>query len=196
MKKLLIASGNKGKIREFEEILKGLPVNFVSLDEVAPNFEVEETGKTFKENAILKVKSYAKKTGLMTIADDSGLEVDALGGKPGVYSARFFGEKSQEEKNEAILNMLKNTPEDKRTARFICIVAVVDLEGKIETTEGIMEGRIAYEQRGDNNFGYDPIFIPNGLDKTNAELKVEEKNRISHRGKALRKAREILRKFL
>lgn len=196
MKKILIASSNLGKIREFKEILGDLSVNFVSLSEVAPDFEVEETGKTFEENAILKAKESSKKTELLTIADDSGLEIDALDGKPGVYSARFLKGKSQEEKNEAILDMLKDTREGKRTARFICVVAVVSKEGEVKTAKGIMEGSISYVQRGDNNFGYDPIFVPKGLSKTNAELKTEEKNKISHRGKALRKAKEILQKFL
>lgn len=196
MKKVLIATNNSGKVKEFKKILSRLSIELISLGEVVSGFEIEETGKTFKENAILKAGECSCKTGFLTIADDSGLEIDALGGKPGVYSARFFGDVSQEEKNQKILEMMKDIPKEKRTARFVCVIAIVTPKGEIKTTEGIMEGKIAFEVRGVNNFGYDPIFIPEGFTKTNAELTIEEKNKISHRGKALEKAIKILEEII
>lgn len=216
MEKVLIATNNSGKVKELKELLGNLPIELVSLNEVAPGFEVEETGKTFKENAILKARECAERVGLLTIADDSGLEVDALDGNPGVYSARFLGDVAQEEKNQKILEMMRNIPEKKRTARFKVAIAIASPSGHVRTVEGAMEGRIAFESRGANNFGYDPIFIPHlspiahprqdknlsaknagqvpkGFTKTNAELTIEEKNKISHRGKALKKAIKILK---
>jgi len=193
MRKILIATNNPGKIRELKELLKDLPLKLVNLDEAAPGFEVKETGETFKENAILKAMGCAKKTGFLTVADDSGLEIDALDKKPGVYSARCFGDVSQEDKNQNILEMMKDIPEEKRNARFQCVFAIGAPAGKIKTAGGTMEGRISFESKGENGFGYDPIFIPKGFTKTNAELTIEEKNEISHRGKALRKAIEILK---
>lgn len=194
--KLLIATNNQGKLKEIKEVFKNLKAELVSLNEAISDFEVEETGKTFKENAVLKAKEYAKKSGLITIADDSGLEIDALNGKPGVYSARFLEGKPQKEKNQTILEMMRDTPEEEREARFKAVVAVATPDGRAETAEGILEGKIAREARGENGFGYDPIFIPEGLSKTNAELKTEEKNKISHRGRAFRKAIKILRNLI
>lgn len=213
MTKLLIATSNEGKAREIEEILKDLPFSaqvsqrrpasgmggpasgweILSLKDAGIDFKVKETGKTFEENAILKAKEYARETSLLTLAEDSGLEIDCLGGKPGVYSARFLEGKSQEEKNQAILKKLKNTPKEKRRARFIDVVAIATPKGEVNTAKGVMEGKIAHKAKGENGFGYDPIFIPEGYDKTNAELTSEEKNKISHRKKALCKAKKILK---
>ncbi len=194
MKKLLAATSNEGKVKEIKKVLGDLSFEILSLKDAGIDLEVEETGKTFKENAILKAKEYALESGLLTLADDSGLEIDALGGKPGVYSARFLPEKSWPKKNQAVLEMMKRVLEEKRGARFVCVVAIASPDG-VKTTEGVMEGKISYGLKGKNGFGYDPIFIPKGFKKTNAELTADEKNEISHRGKALRKAFEILKEL-
>lgn len=195
MRKLLIATRSKGKLPEIKLGLKGLPFEIIGLAEVPglpADFEVPETGKTFEENAIIKARAYGDKTELLTLAEDAGLEVDALGGRPGVYSARYtLG--TDKDRYEKLLGELKGVPFEKRIARFRAVIAIYDPEnGKIETCEGIYEGKIALESKGENGFGYDPIFWNEELKKMNGEMTAEEKNRVSHRGIALRKARKIL----
>lgn len=188
MIKLLIASKNKGKIREFEQMLQEWPVTFVSLDEWADLEEPEETGSTFVENACLKAAYYAQATGLLSLADDSGLAVDALNGAPGVLSARYAGEHGRDSaNNRLVLSQMADVPEEKRTGRFLCALAVALPDGSIAaTTEGACEGVILREARGTGGFGYDPLFWSPVLQKTLAEATPEEKNAISHRGNALR----------
>lgn len=197
MQKLLIATTNKGKIKEIKELLKDLPVRILNLSQVSlDKIIVKETGKTFEENALIKAKKYFKKSGFITLAEDSGLEIDALGGKPGVYSARFLKNKNDEEKNQAILNKMKKVPKNKRTARFKIAVAIVGLNGKIKVIEEKSEGKIALEARGNGGFGYDPIFITKGRKSTNGELSFDEKIKISFRTKALLKSKKILEGFI
>ena len=199
MRKLLIATRSKGKFPEIIKALQGLSFEFLNLNdvkEIPRDFEVEETGKTYQENAILKARTYGKMAGFLTMADDSGLEIDALGGKPGIYSSRWipgtFPEKCQK-----ILEMLKDVPEEKRGARFICVIAIYDPDkDKTQTCQGIYEGQIAFESKGELGFGYDPIFYNPDFGKTTAEISLEQKQKISHRGKALEKAREILKEFI
>ena len=195
MRKLLIATRSKGKFPEITFALQGLPFEFLNLRDLsnAPeNLEVEEPAMTFEGNAIIKAMSLGHKTGLLTLADDSGLEVDALGGQPGVLTARYASGTDQD-RYQKLLDELKDVPDEKRTARFRCVVAIFDPESdKIRTCEGVYEGRIAREPKGENGFGYDPIFFNTELNKTNAEMTLEEKNGVSHRGKALRAAKKLL----
>lgn len=195
MKKILIATHSKGKFPEIKKILEGLPFKIVNLDDVGIDFEVEETGKTFKANAILKARTYGKITGLLTLAEDAGLEVDALNGAPGVYSARYCPG-SDEDRYRLLLRNLRGIPAKKRIARFKAVVAIFDPKtNKVRTCQGIFEGRVATEPKGEHGFGYDPVFYIPGLKKIAAGLTTEEKNKISHRGKAWRKARKILELF-
>ena len=195
MKKLLIATGSKGKFPEIVSELAGLPLEFLNLNNVSElpsNFEVEEPATTFEGNAIIKAMTLGKKTGLLTLAEDAGLEVDALDGRPGVYTARY-APGSDEDRYRKLLGELHNIPEGKRTARFRAVIAIYDPNSdKVRTCEGIYEGKIALEPMGNNGFGYDPIFYNKELGKTNAQMTMEEKNKVSHRGKALRKAKYIL----
>jgi XTP/dITP diphosphohydrolase len=191
--KLLIATHNRGKLQEYQEIFVDLLFEMVTLDDVGIAEDVEETGETFEANARLKADTYARMSGLLTLADDSGLEVDALGGEPGVYSKRYAGEgKSDAERNEYLLEKLREVPQKRRSARFRCVIVIADAQGQTWTTEGTCEGEIAFAPRGTNGFGYDPIFILPERGKHLAELTSEEKNRISHRGRAAIGAREIL----
>ena len=195
MKKILIATHSKGKFPEIKKILKGLPFKIVNLDNVGIDFEIEETGSTFRKNAILKARAYGKITGLLTLAEDSGLEVDALNGAPGVYSARYCPG-TDKDRYRLLLRNLRGIPAKKRTARFKAVVAIFDPKTKKgRTCQGSFEGRIATKPRGKCGFGYDPVFYIPELKKTAAELTTEEKNKISHRGKAWRKARKILELF-
>lgn len=192
---LLVATHNRGKLREFQEIFDDLPFELLTLDDVGIREDVSETGATLKENARLKANAYARASGLLTLADDSGLEVDALNGEPGVYSKRYAGKgKSDAERNIYLLEKLRDVPLAKRAARFRCVIAIADARGNVWTTEGTCEGKIAFEARGTNGFGYDPIFIVDGSTRHLAEFSSAEKNKISHRGRAAVKAREILRK--
>lgn len=192
--KLLVATHNRGKLREFQEIFHDLPFELLTLDDVGIREDVAETGATLEENARLKANAYVRASGLLTLADDSGLEVDALNGEPGVYSKRYAGEgKSDAERNAHLLEKLRNVPQAKRTARFRCVIAIADAHGNVQTTEGTCNGKIAFESRGTNGFGYDPIFIVDGSTRHLAEFSSAEKNKISHRGRAAIKAREILR---
>ena len=196
MKKLVIASGNAGKVREFKEILKDWEIT--SMKEEGVFAEVDETGVTFEENAEIKARALAnrlKAAGIdaIAIADDSGMEVDAFDGGPGVYSARYLGEQTPyEEKNRIILEKLKDVPEEKRGARYVCAIAAAWPDGKARATQASCDGRIAEESRGAGGFGYDPIFYVSELAKNMAELTPDEKNQISHRGKALEKMMKIL----
>jgi len=195
--KFLIATHNQGKVREYRQLLSDLPVEITYLDELGITEEVEETGQTFRENALQKARAYARLSGLPTWADDSGLEVDALNGEPGVRSARYAGPNaSDEDRYRLLLRKLAGVPAPARTARFRCVVAVVWPDGRGFTTEGRCEGVIAEAPRGENGFGYDPIFVLPDQGRSMAELAPEEKNRISHRGRAARLAKEKLRKLL
>ena len=194
-RKLLVATGNPGKMREVSHILKGLPFRVLSLQDLGMSMTVEETGATFAENAILKASAYCASAGLLTMADDSGLVVDALDGRPGVLSARYGGEGlSDPQRVELLLRELEDVPWEKRTARFRCVIALAWPDGQVETVEGVVEGVIQYEPEGCNGFGYDPIFHLPERGCTTAQLSTSEKNRISHRGQAVRKAAELLMK--
>ncbi len=192
--KYLIATHNQGKVREYRQLLDDLPIEITYLDEMDIKEEVAETGETFYENALQKARAYARLSGLPTWADDSGLEVDALHGEPGVRSARYAGPgATDEDRYRLLLHNLAGVPASKRTARFRCVVAVVWPDGRSFTTEGRCEGVIGEAPRGDNGFGYDPIFFLPDKGRTMAELSADEKNRISHRGRAARAAKEKLR---
>ena len=194
--KLLVATNNRGKLREYAELLKGLPFELTTLSEQGITEEVEETGSNLTQNAIYKATAYAKLSGLTTMADDSGLEVDTLGGEPGPLSHRYAGENaSDKERNDYLLAKLRDVPWDKRTARFRCVIAIVTPEGAVATCEGTCEGIIAFSSKGEGGFGYDPIFYLPELDKHMAELTLDEKNKISHRAKAVQKARRILERL-
>ena len=192
LNKLLVATGNKGKLVEIREILSGVEV--LGLKDVNINADVEETGTTFAENAYIKAYEISKLSGLPVLADDSGLQVDCLGGEPGVYSARYAGENATDDDNVIkLLSKLKEIPEEKRTARFACAMCLIFPDGKkIESFAVSCEGYILNEKRGENGFGYDPIFVPAGETRTFAEMSQEEKNQISHRARALKKALEFI----
>lgn len=194
-RQLLAATGNAGKIRELKEILADFPIALRDLGEFFGISEVEETGATFEENAILKAKGYAVQTGLWTLADDSGLEVATLGGAPGVYSARYAGKNAgDKEKIAKLLSELGDN--NNRRARFVCAMAIADETGDIKfLAEGICDGKISVNPSGTNGFGYDPIFIPDGFDKTFGELSGDVKQKISHRGRAMKKIIQYLRCF-
>lgn len=191
--KILVASNNKSKIKELNAILGELGVECVSLSDMGINADVEETGSTFFENAKIKADAFYKIAKIPTISDDSGLEVDFLNGEPGVFSARYAGEHGNDDKNnQKLLENLKNVPEDKRTARFKSVVCLVLDENNFISAEGSVEGIILNEARGQNGFGYDPLFFSPLLNKTFAEATAEEKNAISHRGNAIRSLKKKL----
>ena len=191
-KKYILASNNKGKIVEMKEKLKSFGIDVISQKEAGVNIEVEETGTTFEENATLKAEEIYRITKTPVISDDSGLEVDALDGKPGVYSHRFAGENAtDEDRVNKILDLLKDVPEEKRTARFRCALCFIDKDGEKHIFDGRVEGKIGLEPKGKNGFGYDPIFIYK--DKTFAEMTSEEKSKVSHRGRAVNKFLEYLK---
>ena len=199
MKRIIFATGNKNKMREIREIMEGTDYEILSMKEAEIDSDPEENGETFSENALIKARDVFNKLSdedrknTVVLADDSGLEVDCMDKAPGVYSARFMGhETSYDIKNNAILDKLKGVPEEERTARFVCAIGAVFPDGSEEVSLKTMEGKIAHEISGENGFGYDPIFIPDGFSVTSAVLSPEDKNRISHRGKALREMREIL----
>ena len=195
---MLIATSNKGKLHEVESYLSPLNLRLRSLSEFPSLIEPEETGSTFAENAILKVRYYAERTRLWTLADDSGLEVDALGGAPGVFSARYAGiGASDSERIDRLLFELTNVSDEKRSARFICALAFCNPEAElIKLINGNCEGRISLEPKGTNGFGYDPVFLPDGYEQTFGELSHEIKQKISHRGNALRLFSSFLANFL
>ncbi len=192
--KLLVATRNAGKAREYRDLLAGLPFEVTWLDAEGIELDVDETGATFEENAVLKATTYAGASGLWTWADDSGLEVDALGGAPGVYSARYAGPGADDaDRYRKLLDALAGVPWVERTARFRCVVAVVSPAGELHTTAGACEGIIAFGPAGDGGFGYDPTFYLPDLGRTMAQLSPEEKHAISHRGRASRAMAETLR---
>jgi len=191
--RLLIATHNRGKLIEYQAMFADVPVELVTLDDVGIRDEVEETGATLAENARLKALTYARASGLLTLADDSGLEVDALGGEPGVRSKRYAGDNvSDAERNAFLLARLRDVPAGQRTARFRCAIAIATPDGKLWETDGTCEGEIAFDARGTNGFGYDPIFHVTARGVRMAELSTTEKNRVSHRARAAEKARRIL----
>jgi XTP/dITP diphosphohydrolase len=195
MMELLIATKNKGKISEISEKLSKLQIKLKNLLDFPNLEEPAETGESFSENAILKAKSYALQTGLWALADDSGLEVEGLGGKPGIFSARYAGEKASDEENiRKLLHELKGI--ENRKARFVCVMALCNEKGETKfLAEGVCNGIITSEPRGKNGFGYDPIFIPDGFESTFGELSVEIKQQISHRAEALKKIISFLCNF-
>lgn len=194
---LVIATGNRGKFNEIAALLRGLDVRIVPLDRVGPVEVPPESGDSFQENARLKAVAVANATGHLTLADDSGLEVDALGGEPGVLSARFGGSrKTDAERYLLLLDKLIGIPPERRTARFCCVVAVAEPGGEVHFAEGMCEGRIASTPRGSHGFGYDPIFEVLSLGRTLAEIGPDVKNRLSHRAQAVRGARVILEQWL
>lgn len=194
--RIILATRNENKLLEVQEILNGLPLEIEALIDYPDISEIEETGATFVENAVIKANEVFESTHILTIADDSGLEVDALNGAPGVRSARFAGNHHDYSANNSkLLEFLENTPHEERGAQFRCVAAVIG-PGIKEIMEGIVRGRIIEEVRGNRGFGYDPLFVPEGFDKTFAELGEEIKNQISHRALAFEKVKEVLRKMI
>ncbi|MGX9135484.1 XTP/dITP diphosphatase [Rummeliibacillus sp. JY-2-4R] len=196
MKQIVIATKNKGKAKDFEAIFAPLGFEVLTLFDVAPDMDIEETGTTFEENAILKAEAVAKRLNTIVIADDSGLEIDTLHGEPGVYSARYAGNHDDEANIMKVLKNLEGVPEEKRTARFCCCLAVSSPIHKTETVFGTCEGIILTEKHGDKGFGYDPIFYVPSKKCTMAEMAPEEKGAISHRGNAIRLLAEQLPSWL
>lgn len=193
MKRIIFATGNAGKMKEIREILKDTEYEVVSMKEAGLNPEIVEDGKTFEENAIIKAKTICELSGEIALADDSGLEVDYLDKAPGIYSARFLGEDtSYDIKNNYILDKLSGVEEEKRTARFVCVIAAAFPDGRVETRRATIEGRIGHKIAGCNGFGYDPIFYVPEYGCTTAELTLEQKNEISHRAKALKAVKKEL----
>ena len=187
MRKFVVATKNKGKLLEIAEILKELPFEIVSMEELGITKEIEEYGITFEQNAIIKAREIFDITREMVMADDSGLEVDFLNGAPGIFSARFAGVGATDSnKNNKLLELLKGVPFEKRSARFVCVIAVVLSDGSHFTVRGTCEGFIGFEAVGNNGFGYDPLFFLKEYNQTTAQMQPEEKHRISHRGKALK----------
>lgn len=193
-KRIIVATGNAGKMKEFKEVLGDLDADIVSMKEAGIEEDVEENGTTFEENALIKARAIAKKaTDAIVLADDSGLEIDYLNKEPGIYSARYLGhDTSYDYKNKVILEKLKDVPKEQRSARFVCALAAVFPNGKEVVKRATIEGEIGYEIVGENGFGYDPIFFVPEYGVTTAELTMEQKNAISHRGKALRMIKEEL----
>ena len=194
---IVLATTNPNKLREFRAMLQDIDIEVVSLDSFSNCPEIIEDGESFAENALKKARTIAQHTGCMTLADDSGLEVDFLGGMPGIYSARYAGEKADDRKNnEKLLKKLKDVPTGKRGARFKCVIAAVAPDGAKQVVEGAYPGIIIPEPRGSNGFGYDPIFLDEQTGLTYAEMDPEYKNRISHRSQAIRELKKILPRFL
>jgi XTP/dITP diphosphohydrolase len=196
MTKLLLATNNKGKVLEYRSLLQGLPFELVTPAMAGLRLEVAETGSTFTENARLKALAFAQASRLMTLADDSGLEVDALNGEPGIRSSRYAGEGANDRDRVIfLLDKLKDVPREKRTAHFTCVIALVLPDSSLRFCTGECHGLIAFEPRGNQGFGYDPIFYFPDLQKTLAELPPDIKNSLSHRARAAQKACEILKKL-
>lgn len=195
MTKIIFATGNQGKMREIQQIMADMDVEVVSMKDAGIFVDIEENGTTFEENALIKARAIAKEADAIVLADDSGLEVDYLDKAPGVLSARYMGEKTPYEvKNKHILELLDGVQGEKRSARFVCSIAAVFPDSREFTTYATIEGEIAHKSAGENGFGYDPIFFVPEFGKTTAELSAQEKNKISHRGKALTMMKEILQK--
>ena len=197
--KIIFATGNKNKMIEIRQILQDLGMEILSMKEAGIDIDIVEDGKSFEENAMIKAAAIAelpevKAMDAIVLADDSGLEIDYLNKEPGVYSARYMGEHTDyHTKNASLIKRLEGVPDEKRTARFVCAIAAAFPDGRVETVRETMEGRIGYEEKGENGFGYDPIFFLPEYGCTSAELPMEEKNKISHRGKALQAIKEELR---
>ena len=197
MRRMIFATGNENKMVEIREILGELPLEIQSMKEAGVYADVDENGSTFEENALIKARAICKLAGEMVLADDSGLEIDYLNKEPGIYSARFAGEDtSYDIKNRIFLDRLEGVPDDERTARFVCAVAAVFPDGTSCTVRETIEGQIAHEIAGDNGFGYDPIFYVPEYGSTTAQMDPEQKNLLSHRGKALRAMKRILEEKL
>ena len=195
IEKIIFATGNEGQMREVRMILGDLGIQVISMKEAGVTAEADENGTTFEENAIIKAKEIMEKTGEIVLADDSGLEVDALGGEPGIYSARYMGyDTSYHIKNNSLIELLEGKTGEERSARFVCAIAACFPDGRVLTTRGTMEGQIGYEEKGENGFGYDPVFYLPEYQCYSAELPLEEKNKLSHRGKALRLMKEALQR--
>jgi len=196
MKEIVLASSNAGKVREVAMMMEDMGIRVVPLSETSFEGEIEENGSTFEENAVIKAKAVAEKLHVPVLADDSGLEIDCLDKAPGIYSARYLGHDTPYSiKNKLILEKLEGVPEEERTARFVCSMALALPYGVVLTTTATMEGRIAYEIKGENGFGYDPIFYLPEFGMSSAEISPEQKNEISHRGKALRMMKDEIAKL-
>ena len=192
-KRMIFATGNEGKMKEVRMILADLGYEILSLKDIGYDKEIIEDGKTFEENALIKAKTIAKERNEIVLADDSGLEVDYMDKQPGIYSARFLGEDtSYHIKNQYIIDQLKDAKPEERTARFVCAIACAFPDGRTLTTRGTIEGYIGYEERGENGFGYDPIFMVPEFNCSTSELDLEQKNKISHRGKALEAMKKLM----
>lgn len=196
MKKIIFATGNEGKMREVRMIMEDLGVEILSMKEAGIDVDVEENGSTFEENAVIKATEIAKISGEIVLADDSGLEVDALNKEPGIQSARYMGyDTSYRIKNQSLIDRLEGKEGEERSARFVCAIAAAFPDGRVLTTRATMEGQIGYEEKGENGFGYDPIFYLPDYQCYSAELPLTEKNKLSHRGKALRLMKEELKRL-
>lgn len=194
--RIVFATGNAGKIREIRKIMEDTGMEVVSMKDAGIRLDIEENGKSYEENALIKARAVAACTKDIVMADDSGLEIDYLNKEPGIYSARYLGEDtSYAVKNANLIARLDGVPQEKRTARFVCAIAAVLPDGRELTTRAAIEGTIGYEEKGENGFGYDPIFYVPQFGKTTAELTEEEKNQVSHRGKALQLMKEELKKY-
>ena len=192
--KVIFATSNEGKMKEVRSILEDLGMEVLSMKEAGIVADVVEDGTTFEENAVIKATWIQKICGEIVLADDSGLEIDYLNKEPGIYSARYMGEDtSYRIKNQNLIDRLEGIEDEKRTARFVCAIAAAFPDGTVEVTRGTIEGRIGYEEKGENGFGYDPIFYVPEYGCTTAELTLEQKNEASHRGKALRKMKEVIK---
>ena len=193
MKKIIFATGNEDKMKEIRRILADPSLEILSLKDAGIHADIDENGKSFEENAMIKAEAISKMTGEIVLADDSGLEIDYLNKEPGIYSARYMGEDtSYDIKNQALLDRLDGVPDEKRTARFVCAIAAAMPDGCCEVVRGTMEGIIGHKIAGENGFGYDPIFFLPEYGCTSAELSPEKKNELSHRGEGLKKIRKIL----
>lgn len=194
--RIVFATGNAGKIKEIRMIMEDTRMEVISMKDAGIRVDIEENGQSYEENALIKARAVAAFTKDIVMADDSGLEIDYLNKEPGIYSARYLGEDTPYSvKNANLINRLEGVPDEERTARFVCAIAAVLPDGRELTTLATIEGRIGYEEKGANGFGYDPIFYVPQFDKTTAELTEEEKNQVSHRGKALQLMKEELKKY-
>lgn len=196
MPRLILATNNAGKVAEYRALLADCGWEIVTPADLGLELDVDESGTDYRANAKIKAEAFAKESGLLALADDSGLEIDALGGRPGPLSARYGGGRTDEERFERVLSEMKGMPPEKRQARFRCVIALADPSGKVQFADGECEGLIAEEPRGSNGFGYDPIFYLPERGLTIAELSWEEKNKISHRGRAARNACDLLKEMV